>query len=162
MQFLSGSQTIQGTITSLREVQWDSFNINFFILLNPAAVEQIDYQWIASFHLPAASSSLLRTVSQQFPNITIFDAQALVEQVSQLLARLIRALEIVFTLTLAAALVVLINAVQSGLSERQREIAVLRCLGVKQSTLQQAWWAENLLLGPVSYTHLTLPTIYSV
>lgn len=145
--FQIGSQTQTGVITSFRDVEWDSFNINFFILLNPTAVNHLDYQWIASFHLPDESSSLLRTVTTQFSNITIFDAEALVQRISKLLSRLVRALEIVFLFTLAAALVVLVNAVQSGLSERQRETALLRCLGVKQKTLQQAWWIENFLLG---------------
>ncbi len=147
MTFLSGAQEIRGTITSLRSVEWDSFNINFFILLNPAAAADLDFQWVASFHLSDEAAGMLRTVAQQFPNITIFDAEALVRQIADLLAKLIRALEIVFLFTLAAALVVLVNAVQSGLSERQRETAVLRCLGVKRGILQRSWWLENILLG---------------
>ncbi len=147
LTFQSGEQQIQGTITSLRDVEWDSFNINFFILLNPEAAADLGFQWIASFYLSDSNTGLLREITRQYPNITIFDAQALIKQVGELLGKLIRALEIVFLFTLAAALVVLVNAVQSGLSERQRETAVLRCLGVKKSTLQRAWWLENILLG---------------
>lgn len=147
MTFQAGEQVIAGVITSLRSVEWDSFSINFFILLNPEAAADLNFQWIASFYLPEESTGVLRQVAQQFPNITIFDAQALVKRVADLLAKLTRALEIVFLFTLAAALVVLVNAVQSGLSERQRETAVLRCLGVKRSTLQSAWWIENIVLG---------------
>ncbi len=147
LTFQAGEQQLQGTITSLRDVEWDSFNINFFILLNPAAVADLNFQWIASFHLSEANTGVLREITRQFPNITIFDAESLIRQVADLLAKLIRALEIVFLFTFAAALVVLVNAVQSGLSERQRETAVLRCLGVRNSTLQRAWWLENILLG---------------
>lgn len=150
MTFQAGEQVINGVITSLREVEWDSFSINFFILLNPPAAENLNFQWITSFHLPEQSAGLLRQVANRFPNITIFDAQALIRQVADLLSKLIRALEIVFLFTLAAALVVLVNAVQSGLSERSRETAVLRCLGVKRHTLQRAWWLENLLLGGIT------------
>lgn len=150
MTFQAGEQTIDGVITSLRSVEWDSFSINFFILLNPKAAADLNFQWIASFHLPAESAGVLREVANQFPNITIFDAEALVKRVSDLLEKLVRALEIVFLFTLAAALVVLVNAVQSGLSERQRETAVLRCLGVRQRILQRAWWMENIVLGSLT------------
>lgn len=147
LRFRVGTEAILGTVVNLRQVAWDSFRINFFIVLNPAAAKGLDHQLVGNFYLPEDSYSVLRDIGQRFPNATIYDTAALVKRLEVLFARLISALEIMFLLTLAAAAVVVVNAVQAGLQERRREVALLRCFGVERQLVLRAWWFENLTLG---------------
>jgi len=155
MTFSVGNETRRGIITSLREVDWDSFRINFFILINPAAASDLDYQYVANFYWSgntgqaqaAAGDHLLRAISSEFPNITVFDTNALVARVNDLFQQLTRALDSLFWFTLAAAVVVMLITVQSGQQIRRRETALLRCMGVDRGTLYRAWWLEQTLIG---------------
>ena len=159
MTFSVGSDSRQGVITSLREVDWDSFRINFFILINPAGAGGLDYQYIANFYWSAdqlqsasgsdSSAHLLRAISTEFPNVTVFDTNALVARVTELFQQLTRALDSLFWFTLAAALVVMLITVQSGQQIRRRETALLRCMGVDRATLYRAWWLEQCLIGSI-------------
>jgi len=174
MTFTVGNESRQGTITSLREVDWDSFRINFFILINPAAATDLDYQYVANFYWSgtaqegtaqegmaqegtaedsqpeaAGRDNLLRAISTQFPNITVFDTNALVARVNDLFQQLTRALDSLFWFTLAAAVVVMLITVQSGQQIRRRETALLRCMGVDSGTLYRAWWLEQCLIGSI-------------
>ncbi len=156
MTFSVGSETRTGTITSLRAVDWDSFRINFFILINPAAAADLDFQYVANFYLPPGSNaydqqhtgtSLLRALSSSFPNITVYDTNALIARVSELFSQLTRALDSLFWFTLAAALVVMLITIQTGQQIRKHEIALLRCMGVDRRTLYRAWFLEQCLIG---------------
>jgi putative ABC transport system permease protein len=155
MRFRVGSETRSGTITSLREVDWDSFRINFFILLNPAGADGLDHQYVANFFLPPVGERgvgtpdvpLLRALAERFPNVTVYDTNALLARVGELFAQLTRALDTLFWFTLASAIVVMLITVQSGRAEREREIALWRCIGVQRGLLLRAWWLEQALLG---------------
>jgi len=147
LTFGTGDQRLSGTITSLRAVDWDSFRVNFFILINPAATEGIDHQYIASYFLPPERGAVLRELAQRFPNVTILDAEAIVARVREVLGNVSRAVTVVFGFTLAAGLVVLLTAIQAGMGERRRETAVLRATGASRGLLVRAQLVEFGSLG---------------
>src|SRR6185312_2306710 len=52
LAFLVGDRRIDARLTSIREVDWSRFNVNFFVMLDPAHGEALPHTWIASFYLP--------------------------------------------------------------------------------------------------------------
>lgn len=147
--FIAGSE-VTGTVRNLREVDWDSFRVNFFVVAAPSALEDFPKTYITSFYLPPQRAGVLSALVKQFPNVTVIDVEAIMAQVRALIDRLTRALEYVFAFTLAAGIVVLYAAIQASHDERMQESALLRTLGASRRQLVARWLAELATLGLLS------------
>ncbi|MFX5660861.1 hypothetical protein ABTE05_21085, partial [Acinetobacter baumannii] len=75
---------------------------------------------IAAYRLPAGSR-LDRDLARQFPNLTVIDVSAQLNQVQGVLDQVIQAVQFLFGFTLATGLVVLLAAVGSTREARTRE-----------------------------------------
>ncbi|MGE0081605.1 MAG: ABC transporter permease [Thiohalomonadaceae bacterium] len=148
--FSVAGQRVAGRVTSLRTLEWDSFNVNFFVLGPPGVLEAHPASYITSFHLPSQAKPMLAELVRAFPNVTVIDVDALMTRVRDIMDRVSHAVEFVFAFTLAAGLAVLFAAVQSTREERLREAAVLRTLGARAAHIRGALWTEFLVLGALS------------
>ena len=140
-------ERITATVSSLREVDWDSFRPNFFILFSPGSLDDAPATWITSLHLPADRAPLLLELTRAFPSVTIIDTDVILDQVREVIARASLTVEFVFLFTLGAGVLVLLAAIQSSRDERRFESAVLRTLGARRRTVLAGVAAEFLLLG---------------
>ncbi len=136
-----------GRVTSLRAVQWDSFEVNFFVVGPPAQFAGFTPAYITSFHQPATEGTFLAELVRRFPNITLIDVAAIMERVRAVMDRVTWAVQFVFGFTLLAGLTVLYAAIQASQEERQREAALLRTLGARHRQVLAAFAAEFLTLG---------------
>ncbi len=145
-----GPEKIEFTVHNFREVQWDSFQPNFFLLAPPGVIENVPAQWLTSFYLPRDQRSLLRDLMTEFPNITALDLEAAMNQVRSIVDRLVQAVEFMLLFTLLAGLVVLLAAIEGTRGERARETALLRTLGASSRTLQWGLLSEFAVLGLIA------------
>ncbi|NKI34214.1 oxidoreductase [Wenzhouxiangella sp. XN79A] len=132
LTFDGGGQTFTGEVTSIREVDWGSFNVNFFLLVTPEAANQLPHQYIASFRAPPDRLEALDRVARSRPNVTLLDVGALVDRVFEIIDQVSRAAQVVFAFTLAAGLVVLLAALEATRDQRRSEAALLRTLGAER------------------------------
>ena len=146
---VAGSQ-VDVTVSGLRAVRWDSFEVNFFALLSPQALPDATASYLTSFHLPAAHSSVLPGIVKAYPNITVFDVGVIVTQVRQMLDRTIKAVQLLFAFTLAAGVLVLAAALHATRDERIHEVAVMRALGARAELLRGALFRELVLCGAIA------------
>ncbi len=147
LTFTIGGEDITFKITSARDVQWDSFRPNFFMVASPGAIEQFAHTFITSFHVDPAQRSATLDLVRALPSVTVFDIDALLDQVRSAMNRAALAVQYVFAFTLAAGIVVLLAAIQSTRDERLFESAVLRTLGARRGTILQGVAAEFTALG---------------
>ncbi|HEY5800978.1 MAG TPA: FtsX-like permease family protein, partial [Burkholderiaceae bacterium] len=138
--------------TSLRKVDWGSMRVNFFVIINPAAMQEMPQTWITAFHLPDAQRSLGHALVRDFPNLTMIDVGSVLRQLQAVLDQVITAVEFLFLFTLASGLLVLYAALMSSQSERTREAALLRALGATRKQLSQSQWIEFTLVGALAGT----------
>ncbi len=138
------------TVTSLREVDWDSFRVNFFTVVPPGILETEPASWVTSVHLDTAQRSLVAELVARFPNVTVLDVAALMQRVRALLDRVALAMELLFLFTLLAALLVLLSVIATQQDEHRFENALLRSLGVRRQRLLRARMAEHLVLGALA------------
>jgi putative ABC transport system permease protein len=144
---------IEFTVHNLRTVKWDSFRPNFFLLAPPGVLEdKAAAQWLTSFYLPTERRSVLRELIAQFPNVTVLDVEALMNQVRGIMDRIVRAVEFIFLFTLAAGLTVLLAAIEGTRDERVREAGLLRALGARASVVTRGLVAEYAVLGLLAGT----------
>lgn len=137
-------------VSGLRSVKWDSFQVNFFALLSPLALQDTPSTFITSFHLPADQHALVQQWIADYPNLTVFDVNAILGQVQRVLDQVIQAVQLLFLFTVAAGILVLGAALFSTRDERMHEVAVLRALGASGKQLRAALYIELLLLGAMA------------
>ena len=143
-------EAVTGTITSLREVRWDTFKPNFFVVFSPGVLESATGTLITSVHVQPLQRPVLVDLVRQFPEVTIIDIEALLAQVRDVMNKASLAVQYVFLFTLAAGLMVLLAAVQATRDERRYESAMLRTLGASRSVVFQGVAAEFIVLGALA------------
>lgn len=142
--------TIEFRISSLRSVDWDTFNINFFSVVPPGVIEDYPANWVTSVYLDGDQRQSLGQLVRQFPNITLIDVDTVMQRVRGIMDRVSLAVEFIFLFTILAGLAVLYAAIQANQDERRYENAVLRTLGARKRTLLFGLLAEFTLLGALS------------
>ena len=152
MTFDAGGQQFSATVTSIRRVEWNSFNVNFFILLTPEAGERLPHQFIASFYRPEAAAAELDQLARQYPNASVLDVGALIERVFDIITQVSRAAQVVFAFTLVAGLIVLLAALEATRDQRRVESALIRTLGAGNRTVQGGLLIEYSIMATIAAT----------
>lgn len=150
LRFDIGGQQITAPITSLRKLDWGSMRVNFFVIINPAAVAQAPQTWITAFHLPPNDVNLVNSLTTAFPNLTVLDVGNVIRQLQRVLDQVVIAVEFLFLFTLASGVLVLYAALLGSQDERMREAGLLRALGATRRQLASAQWIEFALVGALS------------
>jgi putative ABC transport system permease protein len=143
---IAGSQ-VSAPITSLRNLSWDSFQPNFFVLGSPELLQTQPATFISSFFQQPQQASEVRRILRDYPSVTALDLDALLGEVRAIIGRGARAIEFIAALTLLAGGLVLAAGLQATRDLRLQEVAVLRTLGISRALLRRAVWAEFAVLG---------------
>ena len=143
-------ETVTGRVTSLREVRWDTFKPNFFVVFSPGVLDEVTGTLITSVHVEPGQRPALVDLVRRFPEVTIIDLDALISQVRDVMDKASLAVQYVFLFTLAAGLMVLVAAVQATRDERRYESAMLRTLGASRGVVLQGVAAEFVVLGALA------------
>ena len=147
LNFSAGGLERKARVSSLRQVEWDSFQPNFYMIFEPGTLQDLPATYLTSFYLPPHSEKQLVELSRQFPAVTLLQVEALLEQLRSIMAQVSLAVEYVLLFVLAAGLAVLFAGLQATLDERLRQGALLRALGAERRLLLRARRAEFGLLG---------------
>jgi putative ABC transport system permease protein len=145
-----GERAVEVEIANLRATDWDSFRVNFFIVLNPAAAEAVPHGLIASFHLPESAAGEIRGLTRSYRNLSPIDVGAILGRIRDLVADLAAAAQAMLSLALFAAGLVLFGALAYAQSERRREAALLRAMGIRKIELARLLALEWLTLGVIA------------
>jgi len=156
MTFDSGARQFTAEVTNIRDVEWNSFNVNFFLLLTPEAGEFLPHQYVASFYLPPASGERLDQLARSLPNASVLDVGALIQRVFEIIDQVSRAAQVVFAFTLVAGLVVLLAALEATRDQRRAEAALIRALGADNRTVRRGLVIEYTVMAVIAAALATL------
>ena len=137
-------------VTSLRKVEWDSFKANFFVIASPSVLDTYPASYITSFHLPPGNEAVVNGLVKQFPNVSVIDLTAIMNQVRAITNQVADAVSFVFMFALAAGLVVLYAAIAATQDERVFDAAIMRTLGASRRQMMVVQLAEFLAIGLLS------------
>ncbi len=146
----------EARVTSLRSINWDNFQPNFFMIFQPGTLKDLPATYLTSFYLSPGHDQQIVELSRAFPAVTVLQVEALLEQLRSILAQVTLAVEYVLLFVLAAGMAVLFSGLQATLDERIRQGALLRALGAERQLLVKARRIEFGLLGAVSGLLATL------
>ncbi|MDH3546965.1 MAG: FtsX-like permease family protein, partial [Gammaproteobacteria bacterium] len=147
LTFQIAGRELEVEITSLRKVNWDSFQPNFFVVLSPGAIEDLPATYIASLRVEDEQQPALVQLVRSHPSVSVIDLDSILQQVRGIIEKASLAIQAVFVFTLAAGIAVLFAAVQSTIDERRFESAMLRALGARKRTVIAGVMAEFAALG---------------
>lgn len=150
LRFDVGEGSIDATVGSVRKVDWSSFRVNFFLLLDPAHAGTLPHTWLASFHLPRGHATELARLSRDYSNLSLVDVDSLLDRVREIVDRVGNAVRWILGFSLLAGALVLAAALAASAAERRHEAALLRTLGARRAQLRMAAACEFALLGLVA------------
>jgi putative ABC transport system permease protein len=150
LRFDVGEGSIDARVGSIRKVDWSSFRVNFFLLLDPAHADGLPHTWLASFYVPRGHAEQLAQLSRDYSNLSLVDVDSLLDRVREIVDRVGNAVRWILGFSLLAGALVLAAALAASAAERRHEAALLRTLGARRSQLRVAAACEFALLGLVA------------
>lgn len=141
-------------VTSLRTVDWQSFRINFFLVVEPGVLEEAPHMRIAAARLEpdAAELALQDRLARGFPNVTLLRIRPILEKIADVLERLALGVRALGAFTILTGLVILAGSVGTTALRRSREAALLKVLGVTRGGVARLFALEYALSGLVAGT----------
>lgn len=142
---------IEVEVTSLRTVDWSTFGINFYLIVEPGVLEAAPQFRIAAARL--ADDRLQKTQDElvaAYPNVTLIRIREVLDRVADILGKLGSGVRILGLLTVLTGLAILAGAVGATQMRRRAEVALLKTLGMTRRQVVGAFAIEYALLGAVS------------
>jgi putative ABC transport system permease protein len=150
LTFTIGTDEFTVPVTSIRDVNWKSRQLNFIMIFNEAAVIDIETTSISAWMISDQQKNEVYRFLSQYPTISIMDFGAIMKQLTSMIEQVSIAIELILVLVILAGSLVLVAQVQASMEERERELAILRTLGAKGSLLRNSVLFEFVALGAVA------------
>jgi putative ABC transport system permease protein len=150
LSFQLGSENFTVDVTSIRKVDWQSLQPNFFMIFNDGVLSDFPATYISSHFVSAENDQAFNRFLADYPTISMIDVGAMINQLRSVIEQVSLAVEFILVLVVIAGSLVLVAQVQASMEEREREIAILRTLGAKGSLLRNSVLLEFVCLGVVA------------
>lgn len=141
--------TVSGLVSSFRSVKWNTFDPNFFILLQPGLVDDAPKTFLMT--LPSlkfdAKVNLQKAIIDEFPNISMIDVSQLVGKLNQVIAQMSLVLILMGWLTVLTGHAVIFSIAQNQAAARRWDCNLLKILGADFQLILKATLKEFGLLG---------------
>lgn len=122
------------TVTSIRRVSWESFNMNFFLLVDSGVLEGAPQSHLLTTQLSAAREPEVQDqLASQYPNVTLVSVRTALTQARGLLEKLAWGIRAVGAFTAVAGMAILAAGVAADASRRGRQVALLKTLGTTRA-----------------------------
>lgn len=139
------------TVTSLRTVDWQTFGINFFLVVEPGVLEKAPQLRLAATRLPRGTEQGVQdALAAAYPNVTLIRVREVLEKIAGVLARIGVGIRFLGGFTVLAGIAILGGAVSAGSARRGREVALLKTLGMTRPGVAGAFAVEYALIGLVA------------
>lgn len=158
--FSVGGINFEAKLSSVRSVDWQSMNPNFFVIFYPGTLDKFSPSWITALRVtrltstakekePIATSFVIKMV-RQFPTTVVIELTDIIGRIRDMIKRVTQGLEMILFLILACGGLVLFASIGVSYDERLRESALLRTLGSSRKMVLGALAVEYASLGLIS------------
>jgi putative ABC transport system permease protein len=138
-------------VTSIRTVDWGTFGINFFLVVEPGVLETAPQQRLAVARLPRGGEQRVQDrLAAEYPNVTFLRIREILEKVLKVMRRISLGIRFLGGFTVAAGIAILAGAISAGSARRGREVALLKTLGLTRRGVVATFAVEYALIGLVA------------
>jgi putative ABC transport system permease protein len=140
---------IRTRVTSVREVDWQRLEPNFFAVFPVEVLSAAPQTWVMLARAPGDSARALaqRDVVRRYSNVAVLDLTAIQEALDEVLGRVAAVIRFLAGFSVVTGFVVLLGAILTGRLQRIRESVLLRTLGATRAQVARVLLAEYLALG---------------
>ncbi|QBL09589.1 FtsX-like permease family protein [Rheinheimera sp. D18] len=156
LAFSIGGQELSANVSSIRKVDWNSLQPNFYMILSPDLLANFPATYINAFYLAPEQSVLLNQLVRLLPTVTVISVDSIIAQVNSIIGQVTIALSFILLIIGLAAALVLVAQVQATLEQREQELAILRTLGARYIFLRNALVLEFVFLGAMAGLFATI------
>lgn len=145
-------RNITARISNLRTVNWESLAINFVMVFSPNTLAGAPHNLLATVTLPEKTSladeaGVARALGKAYPTITVIRVKDAIEQFGSVLEKIMAAVRVAGSVTLAAGALVLAGALATAQRRRILESVILKALGATRRRILTAHLLEYALIG---------------
>jgi putative ABC transport system permease protein len=138
-------------VTSLRTVEWRTFGINFFVVVEPGVLDEAPQTTVAAAVLPIGRDQEVQDVlAARFPNVTLLPVREIVQKVGGLLDKLGTGVRALGLFTVVSGLAILASALGAAAVARRGQIALLKTLGLTRGGVLAMFGTEWALVGALA------------
>lgn len=159
VEFSVGGITLTATLANIRSVNWQSMNLNFYVIFYPGALDKFSSNWVTAVRANseevargalAKQAPFVGKMVKQFPAAVIIQLSDIVTRIRNVINRVTQGLELILMLVLICGALVLFAAIGLSYDERLRENAILRTLGSSKKIILGALTVEYAALGAIA------------
>lgn len=151
LSFNVWGENIDFVVTSIRSVEWESFNLNFELVAEPGVLDDVPQLRLVTVRLPDGRGQAVQDeVVARYPNVTFVQVSEILERATLQLTRIGWGVRIVGLFIIGAGIAVLIGTVGVQAQRRGREVALLKTLGMTRRQVIGVFATEYALIGLVA------------
>ncbi len=144
---------IEAKIASLRRIEWTTLAINFVFVYSPGMLDRAPHTFLATVKsTPEAEDAIFKTVTDQFPNVTVVRIRDAVETAAGVLGNIGLASRVIGFLSILAGVLVLAGAMLATQRRRVHEAVVMKVLGATRARIAGTFAWEFAFLGLATAT----------
>lgn len=153
---------VSANVSNLRKVNWQSMHPNFYVIFTPDSLPALPVTYITSFYLSPENVSLVSKVLNEYPNVTIIDIAELLKQLQSWMTRASSAMQYIFTVSLIAAMLVLIASILTTIDERKETYVLIKILGGGKDYIAKSIVIEMMIvvIFVLLISYLTASTLF--
>jgi putative ABC transport system permease protein len=140
---------VRAYVASLRVVEWQRMQPNFFVLFPEGVLESAPKTFAAAARAatPADSARAQQAVARELPGISAIDLALILQTFDGIFSKVAFVVTFMAGFTVLTGVVVLAGAILTGRFQRIRETVLLRTLGATRRQLMQIQLVEYAVLG---------------
>jgi putative ABC transport system permease protein len=139
---------IEAKIASLRRIEWTTLAINFVFVYSPGVLDKAPHTFLATVKsTPEAEETIFKTITDQFPNVTVVRIRDAIETATSVLGNIGLATRVIGFLSILAGVLVLAGAMLATQRRRVHEAVVMKVLGATRARIAGIFAWEFAFLG---------------
>lgn len=145
-------RNLTARIANLREVKWESLNLNFVMVFSPNALKAAPHTILATVTLPKTVSldadvGLAKVIGKSFPSLTVVRVTEAIESFKEIFEKVMVAVRAAGAVTLLSGALVLAGALATAQRRRIIEAVLLKVLGATRRRILTIHVIEYLILS---------------
>jgi putative ABC transport system permease protein len=148
-------RNVEAAVANLREVKWESLALNFIMVFSPNTLSAAPHNLLATVRLPpgtahAAEADMVRDLGRTYPSVSAIRVRDAIDQFNKIFAKVMIAVQVAGSVTLAAGALVLAGALATAQRRRILEAVILKTIGARRRQILAAHAWEYALLAAIA------------
>jgi putative ABC transport system permease protein len=147
LTFRIAAVDVEAIVGSIREVDWQTMQPNFYMLLPKASLSGLPQTMMTSFHLPDELHPQIAELLKAIPTTIVIEVDTVIKQIRSIIHHVSLALQLVLIFVILGSVLVMIATVQHSLDSRKKENTVIRALGGSKRLIVGSLICEFVIIG---------------